>query len=100
MPNCIYKQICWYLICQLVTSKRAANNIASLHNLLQIWNSFRADYHNIAYENTITNETSQCIAEACVQLSISYTNNIGKYFEARSIKYLIYIIQNGFKISF
>ncbi|ORE05083.1 hypothetical protein BCV72DRAFT_250846 [Rhizopus microsporus var. microsporus] len=48
----------------------------------------------------LASETSQCLSETCVQLATTYANCIVESFEARLLKYLSYLMQNTFVVSF
>ncbi|RCH82757.1 hypothetical protein CU097_003630 [Rhizopus azygosporus] len=76
--------------------KRMTNGAALPESLLENWNLFRQSHRNIIYTKNLASGTSQCLSEACVQLSIAYTNYIVENFEARLLKYLSYLIQNTF----
>ncbi|KAI9470704.1 MAG: hypothetical protein EXX96DRAFT_490495, partial [Benjaminiella poitrasii] len=97
-PKHINHQNFWYTICQLIINKCVTNSTSLPEGLLDRWDAFKQRHRSIIYVRDIASGTSQCLTEACVQLSTIYTNHTVENFEAKARKYVCYRIQNIFKL--
>ncbi|KAI9483863.1 MAG: hypothetical protein EXX96DRAFT_477245, partial [Benjaminiella poitrasii] len=86
----------WYTVCQLVNNRRPTNSRHLPENFLEVWDEFRRQYPQALYQTRLVSGASQCLAEACTELSTSYTNAIVEHFEKKLIYYLKYRLQNMF----
>lgn len=94
IPSCIYKQNFWYSICQLVNDDWVTNGTTLLEDIVSVWNAFRPGNPSILYPKKLVKEASQCLAQACVEVSTAYLNNTVEMFETRLLSYLNYLVQN------
>ncbi|KAG2202838.1 hypothetical protein INT46_000497 [Mucor plumbeus] len=96
IPGCIYRQPFWYSICQLVNNRRVTNSNVLPLGMLDDWNNFRRQRPTIIYKVDLASGNSQCLSEACLQVSVTYLNTVVETFEQRVMSYLYYLVQNNY----
>ena len=99
IPGCIYRQPFWYSICQLVNNRRVTNSNVLPPGMLDDWNNFRRQHPTILYKVDLASGNSQCLSEACLQVSVTYSNAVVETFEQRVMSYLYYLVQNIYMVS-
>ena len=67
--------------------------------MLDDWNNFRKQHPAILYKVDLASSNSQCLPEACFQVSVTYLNAVVEVFEQKVMSYLYYLVQNVCMIS-
>ncbi|KAG2195640.1 hypothetical protein INT46_006310 [Mucor plumbeus] len=97
---CIYRRPFWYSICQLVNNRRVTNSNTIPPGMLDDWNNFRRQHPTILYKVDLASDNSQCLSEACLQVSVTYSNALVETFEQGVMSYLYYLAQNIYMVPF
>ncbi|KAI8990959.1 hypothetical protein BDF20DRAFT_812481, partial [Mycotypha africana] len=95
-PKEIFTQQFWYSVGQLVTGKTVTNKKAINDSMKNFYKQFKEKHPAVEVSYSFTKGYSQCLTEACKELSTTYTNSIVELFEQRMLKYLYYTLQNLF----
>jgi hypothetical protein len=68
-------------------------------DMLDDWNNFRKQHPAILYQVDLASSNSQCLPEACLQVSVTYLNAVVEVFEQKVMSYLYYLVQNVCMVS-
>ena len=91
IPDCIFKQNFWYSLCQLVNNCKVIHETTLPSYTISAWDKFHIKYPTTIYKVNLVSVNSQCISEACTTVATFYLNNIVELFEAKFLRYILYI---------
>ncbi|KAI8642872.1 hypothetical protein BD408DRAFT_165593 [Parasitella parasitica] len=75
-PKCIFTQNFWYTVIQMVNGQAPTSKKELPDEFMELLNSFKTDNPTFAHTVTRIPGASQCISEACIEITTSYNNAI------------------------